>query len=154
MKSNKVLSIFVFLLIIINLALIAFIWFNRPNDRSQQHPQAFHQRMLTRQLGFNNDQEEAFSAAISEFKPIQQEIGEELFQTRRVLHESIFNPKINVDSLVHQIEVLEGQHAKLLLEHQQKIYQICNERQKKEFINLTNQTIRYQRRHGGMRGNH
>ncbi len=149
MKSNKILSIAVISLIIINIILISFIWFNRPVRRGGRNPRAFHQQMLSRQLGFTSEQETLFRSMIQDFRPNKIAIEEKIFQNKRLLHESIFDSSIDADSLLSVISRLEKERESEILQHQRSIYNICNEHQKEKFKQLTRQTIQFRRRERG-----
>jgi len=153
MKSNKILVIAVVALIIVNLVLISFIWINRPNRADRRNQNVYHERMINRQLGFDGTQEQAFRGLIDEFRSEKMEFSDKIYQSKKLLHESIFNPSVDRDSLLDVISELERRHELAVLDHQQKIYSMCDENQKEKFRQLMNETIRFRgnQRRGGPR---
>jgi len=146
MKANKFLSISVIALIVINLILITFIWFRRPERIERAREPRLENRMVIRRLHFDSTQADAYKKLFDQFRSAQRENSDNIYQCKRLLHESIYNHSVNSDSLLQVIGDLEREHEAATYSHLKKVYNICNEDQKKMFGQLMEETIRYRGR--------
>ncbi len=143
MKSNKILALSVIALIIVNLILISIIWFKRPDRRGKNRSHRLEQRFMIREIDFDSVQTGEYRKLVRSFRTEQRKIFEEIFQCRKLLHESISDPTIHSDSLINKIADLEKTKEIALYQHLTSVYQLCDEGQKKKFDQIIDRTLRF-----------
>jgi len=136
MNQIKTFKILVIVLAIMNVSLLAVMWFHRPpmNEGPSDSPRD-RGRFLMHELHFNEDQREQFDVL---FESHQQKM-KKIKRRGKELHDLMFdelaitNETNKSDSLINLIGENRKSGEKELFEHLSKVRALCNEKQKHTF---------------------
>lgn len=137
MNKEKLLSILVILLIVLNLGIVAFLFKTRP-----PHPPELW-RMVVNELHFNAQQEEQYQAVREKHRErmnaIEEEFASVLEQYMNQLKEAP-NPAIE-DTLLNKLAELEKEKAAITLAHFRDVKGLCHPEQLDAFDQLIPQLL-------------
>lgn len=144
MNRTKLLTIAVIGLLLINIGMLCFLFFDKTKTNHREEPMNGPQhegpkKIIIERLHFDNKQEEVYSVIVDEHRAKSRELnkrGRDLHDELYVLLLEYSLNALKADSLI--LEIAENQKAidYLNLEHFQKIKAICKPNQINDFNDL------------------
>ena len=133
MNKIKLLTLLSALLIIINLALIAFIFMNKPGPRKfRKHPREIFNRRLIHQLEFDDVQIGQFTEIAESHRSKHEFLSGEINLTRKKLYQELGNEN-QTPQLLKELDSLNALREAHVWNFTSSVYAICNDRQKEKF---------------------
>ena len=136
MNQIKTFKILVIVLAIMNVSLLAIMWFHRPpkDGGPRERPNDMN-RFLAHELNLSDAQQQQFDALFNEHKQKMEAVK----NRGRELHNLLFDELSNTsstnksDSLISLIGENRKLGEKALYNHLSKVRSLCDEKQKQEF---------------------
>ena len=143
MKNARLYKIIILLLVIMNIATLAFMWFNRPG-RERQGDKQQTANYLIRELGLNQAQQDQYQKLRQEHRAKLNVLNER----DRVLHKRFFDlllletaDSISMEAMANAISANRKEMEILTYEHFEMITKILNPDQKKKFDKIFQDVI-------------
>jgi hypothetical protein len=137
MKS-KLLPIILFLLILLNGALI-FMLVKKPHENRQPRPE---RNFLTEQLNFSDAQTAQFTELNKKHISLMMEINSEVMEQKDVLFNSFQEESFNIDSLTTKIGLLQGKKNLEVYLFFKKVRTLCTLEQSEKFDKIIKKALR------------
>lgn len=136
MNQIKTFKVLVIVLAIMNVSLLAIMWFHRPpmDGGPRERPKDMN-RFLAHELNLSDAQQQQFDALFDEHKQKMEAVK----NRGRELHDLLFDELSNTtstnksDSLISLIGENRKLGEKALYNHLSKVRSLCDEKQKQEF---------------------
>lgn len=142
MKREKLLTIAVVFLFLLNISTIGFLFF----QRGHRPPRPLRmERFIPETLGFNDEQHKQFDdlrfAHHNKMEALDEENKEILIKYLQLLRADFINIP-EKDSLEKMVGNIQQQRAQITLEHFQQLKAVCTTEQKEKFNQLIPELIR------------
>lgn len=152
--SNKTLIIIVITLIIINLATLSFIWFNKPAERRWGHHSGgpHVEQYLQKELGLDEEQLQAFKEMRKKHFQSTRGLTGQMHKTRKQLAKLLSSEydTIQVEALITTLASTQAALEKHNFLHLRGLRKICNESQKPKFdsvmLKMVNRAKRFRQK--------
>jgi protein CpxP len=141
MDRERLLTVAVVFLLILNVAMVAFLFIRKPLPPPR--PELF--KIIVRELQFSESQKEIYLGLRDEHHHQMEELDGRFREIFNVYLDQLkSHPEGSLrDSLENQMGLIEKSKASITLEHFQKVKEICNEDQKKKFNELIPEISRF-----------
>lgn len=147
--KNKLLYAVIITLIVVNLALMAFLYINRPD----RHPEFTHDRReksmakgMSHMLNLTDDQKRQFEVQMSEHMSRMRVFSEEMQSTKARLGNLLDNPEQpEVTFLLDSLGELHWAQEEEIFRHSAALYEICDSEQKRKLKTLFQQSFQRRR---------
>ncbi len=142
MERERLLTIAVVFLFILNIAVVGFLFFRKPGPPPP--PELF--KVIVRELELDESQQKTFFYLRDEHRDMIDDLDRKFKDTFEVYMNLLQqeNPATTVhDSLENQMALIEKSKASITLQHFQKVKELCNDEQKKKFNALVPELTRY-----------
>lgn len=134
MKKNTILYLLLLVLIIMNVFFL-INYLGRPNHKGPRESSAF----IVSELNFNDSQLQQFKKSEAKHMEVMRRFGDQLKSDKDQLFNAMQQPNIDtkvIDGLFESIAKKETTKEKEMFYRLRRIYQICNEEQKKRFTEI------------------
>jgi protein CpxP len=136
-KQNKTLTWLVVSLIVVNIAIVSFMWFNRPGETLLPPPPPPKHRapsdmvkFLRNELNLNKNQVEKFNELREQHFTTIDSLGKAMHSIKKQLMDNVFlDEKINADSLAEQIGILQAEIEIETYDHFIELKEVCGKEQ-------------------------
>lgn len=141
MNRERLLTVAVIFLLILNVAMVAFLFIRKPLPPPR--PELF--KIIVSELQFNESQKDTYFHLRDEHRHKMEELDGRFREIFNVYLDQLkSNPEAGLrDSLENQMALIEKSKASITLEHFQKVKEICHEDQKKKFNELIPEITRF-----------
>ena len=144
MKNAKLYKIIIVLLVVLNLATLAFMWFNRPG-RERQGDKGQAASFLIRELGLNQEQQAQYQKLRQEHRAKLNVLNER----DKVLHKHFFDllvkesaDSISLESMASAIAANRKEMELVTYEHFEQIKKILTPAQQQKFDSIFQDVLR------------
>lgn len=140
MEKNKFFKVIIVFLLILNLGTLIFLFLGRGGGGNHHRDGGHHEgpgQFIVRELNFDKQQENKFEDLKKEHQEIMHGLMDSMKIQRDLLPEVIIDGNdAKADSVATKISGYQKQIEMATYQHFVKVYQICNEDQKKRFKNI------------------
>lgn len=140
LAKQKIYSILIIVLIVINIMILALLWFDKPKPPEQFRQKPGDMNMfLQKELALSDEQEKGFEKLRQTLFDSTEKINQELRDQKRQLQMEAFsdNPdQSKVDSVVSQIASLQKQLEEQMFNHFSELKKVLNKEQLIKFSKL------------------
>lgn len=143
MKKEKFLVVSIAILLVLNISLVAFIFFVGPkrgheNNRQWKHRGHGPKKYIIEKLGFNEEQINNYEEIIPEHRKCLDSLSTCLKKVKKEFYVSVTkNDYPEKEIILNRIALLHRQIDSLNFNHFTKIKAICNAEQKNKFVELS-----------------
>ena len=144
MKNAKLYKLIIILLVVLNLATLAFIWFNRPG-RERQDDKAQAANFLIKELSMNQDQQAQYQKLRQEHRAKLNVLNER----DKVLHKHFFDllvqgsaDSVSLESMASAIAANRKEMELVTYEHFDQIKKILTPVQQQKFDSIFQDVLR------------
>ena len=137
------LTTLVAILVVMNIGLVAFMWFTQQPDRAQGPPAAA--RFLLKELGFNKNQEQKYIELQQHFEdslePVrhhERDVHDRFFEMMHASAPDSAQLAATIDTMAH----IRSQIEYLTFSHFRQIRALCNNEQQQKFDKIILETMR------------
>jgi len=140
MEKNKFLKVIIFFLLIINLGTLVFLFLSRVHAGHHRGDRGNHEgpaNFITEELGFDEKQQSQFEDLKKEHQGQMRNMQDSMKMQRDMFPDVIIaGDNVKADSIATNISRSQKQIEIYTYQHFVKVYQICNDEQKKKFKNI------------------
>ncbi len=153
LTKQKTYVWFIIFLVVINLATLIFLWFDRSGSKNDfEHGPRRTDNFLKAELGLTDEQDKLMKDSRDRFFDSSGKIMNEMDQLKKQLRSEAFNQNpdsISVDSITARIGILQSQTEELAFKHFKELNSILNSEQSKKFQEIFNRDRKHPHDHNG-----
>jgi len=151
-KNNQIWIILI--LILINVATLSFIWFNKPpkepiTQRAEMQREKMH-KFMGQRLGLNETQMDGLKKIQDEHFKAMLEIRKNIRDKKHSLYDKMFEENVNeneVNELISELGKLYEKQEEINYEHIKKVKAICTPQQAVEMKKMLQRILFYHNHH-------
>jgi hypothetical protein len=148
-KQNKILTVTIIILVILNLATLSLLWLGKPKHDIIRGPEnrgnekVRIQEMLNKELGFSDEQVQRFIALREEHKEKTTKLSNDLMGVKKEMFEqAMYGDNVVLsDSLLNLSLKIQGQLEKVTFQHFLQLKQICTPKQRENLFKLMHRLL-------------
>lgn len=142
MSKTKILTLLVVILFLLNLTVLGFLFFNRPNEMRGNRPMP--KNIIIKKLHFDKKQQAEYEKIIEKHSMKVEAIDNHIKQLKNDLYAELSKPinEQNGDIIIELISNDQKEIEKLHYNHFLEIKKICHPNQLKDFDDLTKELSR------------
>lgn len=136
MNKNKFYTSIIIVLVILNIFLLAFHFFIKPennHDRKSIRPRD----VIIQKLNFDDTQIEQYEKLISKHQQDIMQLDDEIFSLKGILYQQLNLEKYAIDSLTNEIAIKQVEVEKIHFNHLLDIKKLCKKEQLPAYHELT-----------------
>lgn len=130
MKNQKYLKIIILLLLISNLFLLGFLFFNKPGKKEGPR------NLIIKKLHFSQEQIKKYDILIADHRSKMSQNREDVIRMRTELYRNLNNKAFEDEALIDEIAEREKSAEVINYQHFVSVRKICNTEQQKYFDDL------------------
>lgn len=157
--KNKILTVSVTLLLIINLGILGLLWIDRKSNDSPEKDSSFEKNQprskgpggngpkefLIRELKFDEKQKQNYTVLVEEHKSEMKRLKDKIRKEKEDLWESLSgnnDDPVEAERLASEIGTDQKEIEIITYRHFQKVKELCTEDQKKKFDEVINKVMK------------
>ena len=125
------------IMVVVNVALISFMFMNRPGQPSHHGPEQ-NKHLIIDRLGFNKQQISEYNQLIEAHKTAIAKADDEIMKAKRMLYELLLrDDEVARDKFIDKVNKEQRNIEHVHFNHFKAIQALCNQDQKAEFEKLS-----------------